>query len=128
MYLKCFAGTGPLDPPWVELQTLPFTSCFCHPGHHATNLKRRGETSSMSSLKSFAQCCRATATLSRWTSPPYCRGPSTSYRNRKVLRALPPSPWTFPLGGTGSAADQQPVAAQKMKTIFPKHLKTPYRT
>lgn len=39
----------------------------------------------MSSLKSFAQCCRATATLSRWTSPQYCRGPSTSYRNRKVL-------------------------------------------
>lgn len=39
----------------------------------------------MSSLKSFAQCCRAMATLSRWTSPQYCRGPSTSYRNRKVL-------------------------------------------
>lgn len=76
--------------PCAELQTLHFTEWrlpFCHAGHHATNLKRRGETSSMSSLKSSARCCRGTATLSRWTNPPYCRGPSTSYRNRKVLRA-----------------------------------------
>ncbi|XP_074863844.1 circadian clock protein PASD1 isoform X2 [Carettochelys insculpta] len=54
-------------------------------GHHATNLKRKGETSSMSSSKSSAQCCRVMATLSRWTSPQYCRGPLTSYRNRKAL-------------------------------------------
>lgn len=86
LYLKHFAEMGPC----AELQTLHFTEWrlpFCHAGHHATNLKRRGETSSMSSLKSSARCCRGTATLSRWTNPPYCRGPSTSYRNRKVLRA-----------------------------------------
>lgn len=76
----------------------------------------------MSSLRSFARCCRATATLSRWTSPQYCRGPSTSYRSRKVLG------WWFRKEGAGPASAQQTVSIQKIQTVFSKHLSHPERT
>lgn len=47
-----------------------------------TSLRRSGETSSMSSSRNSAQCCRATP--GRWTSPPSCRKALTSCVNTKV--------------------------------------------
>lgn len=53
-------------------------------GHLATNRRRREETNSMCSSRSYAPCCRVRAIRARWTSPPYCRELLTSCRNRKV--------------------------------------------
>lgn len=53
-------------------------------GHLVTNRKRKEETNLMCSSRSYAPCCRVKAIHARWTSPPFCREPLTSCRNRKV--------------------------------------------
>lgn len=57
-------------------------SLFCFLACPVTSLRRNGETSSMSSSRNSARCCRATP--GRWTSPPSCRKALTSCVNTKV--------------------------------------------
>lgn len=77
-----------LMAPWKYFKTAAENhrhfAVFLCPGHPGINRKRKGETSSMCSLRSCAPCCRAKATHAKWTSLPSCRGPSTSCKSKKV--------------------------------------------
>lgn len=80
------AGLAELSP-----MILLISNCFhvlTSSGHPVTNRKRKEETNSMCSSRSYAPCCRAKAIHARWTSPPYCRELSTSCRSRKVWTCI----------------------------------------
>lgn len=80
------------DGDWLSFaDVLPLIYNYSHvltaEGHPVTNRKRKEETNSMCSSRSYAPCCRVRDIRARWTSPPYCRELLTSCRNRKVGKA-----------------------------------------